>query len=201
MQRQRQAGKVQAMSYPKKISRDTILDIATTHVEAGGLQALSMRSLAAELGVAPNALYRHVASKAELEYALADRAGTLLLNALEKAAARKDPIQAVPAMAKAYIRFARQHPQLYAIKMRHCSPDGHEPDSYTRIWAFVMALATQLNTSWPPKDLAQSLWAYLHGMVELDRADLLEGHKPEVAIEVGLAIMMAGVMASPSPSR
>ncbi len=49
-----------------------MLDAARSLVAERGLDALSMRALAGELGVAPNALYSHVASKTELVDALLD---------------------------------------------------------------------------------------------------------------------------------
>jgi len=187
------------MSYPKKISRETILGSAMAYIEAHGLAELSMRTLAAELGVTPNALYRYFASKAELEYAMAEEAGRLLLSALEKAAARKDPAQAIQAVAKAYIKFARGNSELYAVKMRHCASDDGRPDSHDAVWDFVMQLAASLPTPWSPEDLALSLWAFLHGMVELDRANLLDGRKPEAAMAVGLEVMLAGLMTRALP--
>lgn len=187
------------MSYPKKISRETILVSAMAYIEAHGLAELSMRTLAAELGVTPNALYRYFASKAELEYAMAEEAGRLLLSALEKAAARKDPAQAIQAVAKAYIKFARGNSELYAVKMRHCASDDSRPDSHDAVWDFVMQLAGSLPTPWAPQDLALSLWAFLHGMVELDRANLLDGQKPEAAMAVGLEVMLAGLMTRALP--
>lgn len=184
------------MSYPKKISRETVLEHAMGFVEVHGQADLSMRTLASQLGVTPNALYRYFASKAELEYAVADEVGKLLLQVLQKAAAKKPAPTAIVDVAKAYIRFAHKHPEWYALKMRYCDDDGTEPDSHTDIWGFVMALAAALPSKWDPKDLALSLWAFLHGMVELARADLLDGRKPESAIDVGLEVMLAGVMAS-----
>ena len=59
------------MSYPKKTSRETILEAAIGLIESNGVDELSMRSLAAQLGVTPNALYRYFASKQELEVAMA----------------------------------------------------------------------------------------------------------------------------------
>ena len=181
------------MSYPKKISSDTVLDAALAYIEAHGLAELSMRTLAAELGVTPNALYRYFPSKAELEYAMAEEGGKRLLVVLQKAAGKKAPPQAIDAMAKAYFKFARSNPELYAIKMRHCQP-GSEPGSYDAVWAFVMQLATTLPTVWDAQDLAMSLWAFLHGMVELDRANMLHGRKPEAALEAGLQVMLAGLL-------
>jgi AcrR family transcriptional regulator len=43
-----------------------VLAAAVDHADAHGLAALSMRTLAAELGVVPMALYKHVAGKEEL---------------------------------------------------------------------------------------------------------------------------------------
>jgi AcrR family transcriptional regulator len=49
-----------------RLSRERVLRAATAHADAGGVDALSMRRLAAELDVAPMALYRHVANKDDL---------------------------------------------------------------------------------------------------------------------------------------
>jgi AcrR family transcriptional regulator len=182
------------MSYPKKISRETILDSAMAHIEAHGVAELSMRTLATALGVTPNALYRYFTNKAELEYALAEAGGHLMLTALKQAAADLPPLLAIAAVAKAYFQFARSQPQLYAIKMRYCNNQDGEPQSYDAVWAFVMGLAEGLHTPWDPQDLALSLWAFLHGMVELDRAQLLADNKATTALDVGLQVMLAGLM-------
>jgi AcrR family transcriptional regulator len=49
-----------------RLSRERVLRAAIAHADAGGLDALSMRRLAAELDVAPMALYRHVANRDDL---------------------------------------------------------------------------------------------------------------------------------------
>ncbi|MBD0283747.1 MAG: helix-turn-helix transcriptional regulator, partial [Thermoleophilaceae bacterium] len=48
------------------LSRDRVLAAAHELLADGGLDALTMRALAERLGVRPNALYSHVASKTEL---------------------------------------------------------------------------------------------------------------------------------------
>jgi AcrR family transcriptional regulator len=50
----------------QRLSRDRVLRAAIAQADAGGLEALSMRTLAQMLGVAPMALYRHVANKDDL---------------------------------------------------------------------------------------------------------------------------------------
>ncbi len=49
-----------------RLTRERVLAAAIVHADAGGLEALTMRKLADELGVAPMALYRHVANKDDL---------------------------------------------------------------------------------------------------------------------------------------
>ena len=50
----------------QRLTRERILRAAIAHADAGGLETLTMRSLADMLGVAPMALYRHVANKDDL---------------------------------------------------------------------------------------------------------------------------------------
>lgn len=48
------------------LSRERVLRAAVVFADTSGIEALSMRSLAQQLGVVPMALYKHVASKEEL---------------------------------------------------------------------------------------------------------------------------------------
>ncbi len=95
------------MSYPKKTSRETILEAAIGLIESNGVDELSMRTLAAQLGVTPNALYRYFSSKQELEVAMADEAGKMMLAAMQKAVGTQVGLDAVRAVAKTYLKFAR----------------------------------------------------------------------------------------------
>jgi AcrR family transcriptional regulator len=54
------------------LSRDRVLRAAVALADEGGVDALTMRKLAQELGVVPMALYRHVANKDELLYGMID---------------------------------------------------------------------------------------------------------------------------------
>ena len=56
-----------------RLTRDRVLDAALAIADREGLPALTMRRLAAELGVAPMAVYMHVRSKEELLDGVADR--------------------------------------------------------------------------------------------------------------------------------
>ncbi|MCU1375572.1 MAG: regulatory protein TetR [Actinomycetia bacterium] len=66
------------MPVAEPLSRDRVLDAAMAIVEADGVAGLSMRALAAKLGVAVTAIYWHVGNKAELLAGLVERIGTQL---------------------------------------------------------------------------------------------------------------------------
>src|SRR5262249_26022989 len=50
----------------KPLSRDRVLEAAVRLADEGGIESLSMRKLARELGVEAMSLYNHVANKADL---------------------------------------------------------------------------------------------------------------------------------------
>jgi AcrR family transcriptional regulator len=58
---------------PAGLSRDQIVDVALALVEAGGGEALTMRKLAAELGVATTTIYWHVGNRDDLILAVIQR--------------------------------------------------------------------------------------------------------------------------------
>ena len=55
------------------ITRDKLVDAALAEIRAGRYEELTIRSLAAQLGVAPMSLYRHVESRDDLLGAVTDR--------------------------------------------------------------------------------------------------------------------------------
>jgi AcrR family transcriptional regulator len=67
------ATKVEERSRTREpLSRERILQAAVALADQGGVESLSMRKIAQELGVVPMALYKHVANKDELLDGLVD---------------------------------------------------------------------------------------------------------------------------------
>jgi AcrR family transcriptional regulator len=58
---------------PPRLSREAVTDAARAIVERDGIDALTMRRVARELGSSPMAIYRHVRDKDELLVLLLDR--------------------------------------------------------------------------------------------------------------------------------
>src|SRR3954465_5213158 len=64
---------------PPTLDREAVLETAIRLLDAEGVQALTMRRLASELGVSAMAPYRHVGSKDELLMVLVDRLAARLV--------------------------------------------------------------------------------------------------------------------------
>lgn len=58
---------------PPRLSRELAVEAAVAIVRTGGMQSLTMRALADELGATPMALYRHVGDRDELAFLVVDR--------------------------------------------------------------------------------------------------------------------------------
>jgi AcrR family transcriptional regulator len=66
-------GVARTMGRPRSLTRERVLDAALGLLAARGLDALSIRNLAVELGVTPGTVYAYVDSKDDLLAAMADR--------------------------------------------------------------------------------------------------------------------------------
>ncbi|MEU6716243.1 TetR/AcrR family transcriptional regulator [Nonomuraea sp. NPDC046802] len=64
--------KPQETATKQALNRDTLLSTAIAIADVEGLDAVSMRRIAADLGVGPMSLYRHVSNKDELAMQMAD---------------------------------------------------------------------------------------------------------------------------------
>lgn len=64
---------------PRKLTREAIVECAIRVADADGLDAVTVRRLAAELGTRPTSLYAHVASKADLLALMMDEVVGMML--------------------------------------------------------------------------------------------------------------------------
>ena len=96
--------------------REALLDAAYRLVDSAGVESVSMRALARELGVSSAAPFRHFADKKVLLDAVAERAADELEFAVELATAdSNDALTQFRAMTVAYVRFAAEHPALFDL--------------------------------------------------------------------------------------
>jgi AcrR family transcriptional regulator len=147
---------------------------------------MSLRSLAASLGVAPNALYRYFADRAALEAAMSAESARQLKSVLKRAARHREPEEAVRSMALAYVRFARESPHLYGLLMTPCTPSEEDAESHQDLWNFVVDQVALISTQSRAREAAVALWALLHGTVALEAAQVFGEEKPFSGFDFGL---------------
>jgi AcrR family transcriptional regulator len=179
------------MPYPSKTDRSAILAVAMDQTKKYGIDRLAIRSVAAELGLAPNALYRYFDNLAALQSALADESRTQLLAALQKAAGDKSPEPAIRGIADAYVRFAREQPELFALTLRPGADEPGEDASHLKSWIFTSGHVARLYGERLAPEATVALWAFLHGMTALEAAGVFGTTKPASSFEFGLQMWLS----------
>jgi AcrR family transcriptional regulator len=137
---------------------EQILDVAERVLEREGASALTMRRLAAELGMQAPSLYKHVRGKDHIVTGLQARA----LAAQAAAFAAHDNL---PALAVAYREWALTHPRLYELLSRHPLDRDRLPEGLE-----ASAAAPVLAVARNDIHRARALWAVAHGLVDLEIA-------------------------------
>ena len=80
-----------------------------------GEEGLTMRAIAARLGVSATALYQHFESKSAILREIRLLGVRTLLEQQNEAAATTDPVERIHKLAKTYIDFALNNPWLYKV--------------------------------------------------------------------------------------
>jgi AcrR family transcriptional regulator len=101
-----------------------LLAAAERTVTEGGIDALSVRGVAAEVGTTTRAVYSLYGSKDGLVAALAARPFELLRDGLESVPVTDDPAADLVAAALMYRDFSNEHPSLFALGMQYARTTG-----------------------------------------------------------------------------
>ena len=149
-------------------------------------EALSFRSLAADLGVTKNAPYRHFRDRAHFLGALINQGYHMLYEHMVTGSESKEedgPVfrrQAVSAMGRAYMDFAVHHRQLYRLMNLplSCSLD-EEHSVWPRRALALLASTLSGSTHRMDENSTAAAWAYIHGLVLLRIDSLFPDHLDE----------------------
>jgi len=165
-------------SYHHGNLRRALVAAALARLGAGGQASLSLRALAADVGVTPRAVYRHFPKLDDLRAAVAVEGFELLDRQLVLAHGADRP--GLQELVAAYLRFAQDNPELYAF-IFGTNHFGTGADDALRDASFRAfgRLAAAIEACLPAErhgeapELAHTIWAGLHGAVQLGRAQLL----------------------------
>ncbi len=152
--------------------REDAAEAALRLVEAEGAAALSVRAIAAEIGVAHRALYRHFADRDAILDAVAARGFRALAARMAKARAPK-------ALIRAYLEFGLDRAHLYDVAMSRRNADVSSDGELRAAADAVIAASTSVFQASGPLtqqtiNRVLALWMLLHGGLTLRRAAALE---------------------------
>jgi AcrR family transcriptional regulator len=147
-----------------------------------GPDAVTMRQLAAELGVSPMTPYRYFQDKDDILAAVRTNGFNQFASALEAARERGGSARAKgAAVGEAYIRFAFEHPHTYKLMFDlNQSPDGRHADlveagrrAHATMTAWVEDQIAAGDMAGDPEEIGAMFWAATHGAIVLEMAGKL----------------------------
>ncbi|NBM17409.1 TetR family transcriptional regulator [Streptomyces sp. GC420] len=204
------------MARPRKplLSRELIVETASALVDAEGLDAVSTRRLAAELGVSGPSLYNHFRSKDEILEAVADSVSAQVDLSMFAAEDGRDWRTALHDWAHSYRSALAAHPHLVPVLAQG---PGRRPAGLRLADAVFGAM---VRAGWPPGHATRigalmryfitgsALGSFARGFVDdataynpadyphLGQAHLLAEHRKQVdegAFESGLRALLDGL--------
>ncbi len=162
----------------KEELRQRILEAAREIIMREGFEALTMRKIAERVEYSPAAIYLHFRDRDEIAKQLSREGFAELFRALEPAAAVEDPVERLRRIAWEYIRFGMENPETYRLIFMEYKylavvfgGDSKERDDPTSRAAFDLLVRTaaelSLQVDATPQQIAETLWAAVHGIVSL----------------------------------
>jgi TetR/AcrR family tetracycline transcriptional repressor len=165
------------------LTRQQIVDTATELVTTGGYERLTLRGLAAELGVAPMSLYRHVRDKDDVLAEVVDR---LLADAWQPGTSKRDWQGWLGEAANKLRRFLVGQPAAMRVYLSH---PVVSPAAVARMEAMLVVLRPVVAT----EDDAHRAYAAIHtytvgfAALESSRARAVSSEEPSDSLALRLA--------------
>jgi len=188
-----------------RTSQAAIVAAARELLEAEGLQAVTMATVAARVGVKPPSLYKHVRDRAALLAALAtdttQELGRVLTLADEAPAA--PPETRLRALAGAFRDFARRSPRATAMLFTDLGPGSHAPVEAAALAVRpLIELTTALVGPAGALPAARVLTAFAYGFTSMESAGAFRlGGDVDEAFGLGVAVLAEGLRTARPRSR
>lgn len=167
--------------------RQRVCTVAERQFAERGIERVSMRSLAEDLGCSATALYSYFKNKVEILAAARAAALNRLSDRLERAsAAAADPWQRSRAIGDAYLDFARAEPEGYRLVFALEQPDPQgfaelaqaEERASRNLRGYCEEMVAAGLLDGDPNVLAHLFWAGMHGLIVLRMAGKLGADSP-----------------------
>jgi AcrR family transcriptional regulator len=194
----------------KEATRDRILEAARELFVEHGVEATTMRAIAARIEYTPTAIYHHFRDKDALLEELCYHDFRALAAALWRIGEIADPLERIRRMGIAYVEFALDNPSQYQFMFMTHSSHSHtdmarveknnpEEDAYGFLVGSVEeGLRKGLFRAefQDAHQLAQLLWSGLHGLVSLHIAKAddpwITWRDPSATARLAVDVMIRG---------
>jgi len=158
--------------------RETILACASELYLTEGLDGLSMRKLAKEVGVTAPALYRYYDGREAVLADLVREAHKVFIGYIRRGLEAPTPLERFKNAGDGYLDFALDHPRWFAIMF-----SGPERLGMDSIPEDIEAMGCAIHQFWNdrvnecmragvlkdgnPEDVSLTMWAHAHGLLQL----------------------------------
>jgi len=154
------------------------MDAAIRRIAEHGVEKLSLRAVARDLGVSQTAPYRHFQDKTHLLQLLAQQGFEMLADQTKTAANdyEGDLLDKILISGMAYLNFAKHHPEHYRLMFgsklpRQCQPEVLENSSLSAFGCILdqvtLGVEQGVLVQEEPKVLAKTQWSTVHGIAML----------------------------------
>jgi AcrR family transcriptional regulator len=201
---------------PSPVVRTRSVDVEKALVDAAeavlvrdGPSGVTVRTVAAEAGVAPMGIYNHLGGKDGLVSAILIR-GFDGLTAAISAGDEADAVERLRACGLRYREFALANPQHYAVMFEGALLiENPTEEAMQHAAAAFQALVDKViygmarGTIRPgdPVDTAQQIWSTVHGAVALELKGLVQTPEPEATYRELLELVIRGTAPSPPGAK
>jgi AcrR family transcriptional regulator len=178
-------------------TRERIIETALSLLESEGMAALTMRRVATDMEYTAPIVYQHFTSKDALVVELVAHGYRLLAAAQQEVMEEADADGRLLRAASTYMRFARDHPDLYDA-MNGATMD---PERRREIIEPTLALLEALLADWAtrydvdlgdPSDACDVVWGTLYGMASLGRLDVVGNERAQRLATEALSAVLHG---------
>jgi len=175
------------------LSRAAVLTAARELAAEHGADALSMRAVARRLGVAPNALYSHVAGRTDLIDQLLDD----LLAGVRTPQPGADPVAGIETIMTSTYRTLTAHPELVPLYLQR---QGARGPNAVALGEVLDALLARAGVEDVP-DARRALIVHAIGFAAFAGSDVLPADMPVTAFAKSLRWLLTGMTKAPTPQR
>jgi AcrR family transcriptional regulator len=164
----------------ERLTRERVIDAAVAVMDTEGLDAVSMRRVAREVGVEAMSLYNHVRDKDDLLQGVCER----IMSSFEFPDGGGDWVQRAKAGARSWRNLLRAHPDLVRLFAETHGPVPSSPESL-RPTEYALRMFHEAGLS--DRDTVQAFHAfggYIQGFVMMESGSIKDRHEEHFAGQI-----------------